>query len=156
MKLALIVLAVAAAALLAWIRLAPSDPARWHVPVALPDGLSPQPLGPGAVIRQTDGAHALIWLPGMTPEQALARLDAVARSSPRTTRLAGDPAQGLITWITRSRLFGFPDYTTAEARVAQGGTVLAIHARLRFGKSDMGVNAARLGDWLARLADRQS
>ncbi|PPB81625.1 uncharacterized protein (DUF1499 family) [Albidovulum inexpectatum] len=156
MKPVLIVVVALVGAGLAWIRLAPSDPTRWHVAPRLPADLAPQPPGPEAVLPQTGGAHALIRLQGVTPEKALAQLDAIARSTPRTVRLAGDPAQGRITWITRSRLFGFPDYTTAEARAADGGAIVTIHARLRFGYSDMGVNAARLRDWLARLADAQA
>jgi hypothetical protein len=46
---------------------------------------------------------------------ALARLDEIALATPRTTRLAGSPDEGRITWITRSALWGFPDYTTAQA-----------------------------------------
>ena len=52
-----------------------------------------------------------------------------------------------MTWITRSRLFGFPDYTTAEVR-SDG---LYVWSRLRFGKGDMGVNAARLNGWALAL-----
>lgn len=85
------------------------------------------------------------------PADLLARLDRVALSDPRTRRLAGSPDAGRITWESRSLIWGFPDYTTAELR-ADG---LYIHARLRFGGSDMGVNAARLADWLSRL-DRSS
>jgi len=82
------------------------------------------------------------------PAAALARLDAIAMASPRTRRLAGSPAEGRITWISRSRLWGFPDYTTAEATPGR----LVIHARQRFGSDDWGVNAARLQDWLAQLS----
>ena len=53
----------------------------------------------------------------------------------------------MITYVTRSRVFGFPDYTT----VRQAGDTLEIHGRLRFGESDMGVNAARVDGWLERL-----
>jgi len=56
-------------------------------------------------------------------------------------------AEGRVTYITRSKLWGFPDYSTFETRDGD----LLIHARLRFGSSDMGVNRARVTDWLARL-----
>ena len=68
-----------------------------------------------------------------------------ALALPRFGSLVMD--QGRITWITRSLLWGFPDYTTAEVR-ADG---LYLFARLRFGGGDNGVNAARLRNWLARL-----
>ena len=128
----------------AYVRLAPSDPARWHV--------SPTPAAqPDCTVQQGEGdARATCLLPA-APSEALARLDAIAMATPRTTRLAGSPEEGRITWITRSALWGFPDYTTAEATPDATGSRLTLHARLRFGRSDMGVNAARLRDWLPKL-----
>jgi uncharacterized protein (DUF1499 family) len=82
---------------------------------------------------------------------ALAAVDRVAMAEPRTVRLAGSPDEGRITYVSRSRVFGFPDYTTVSAIADEGGTRLVIHARLRFGQSDMGANAARVGRWLAAL-----
>jgi len=128
----------------AYVRLAPSDPARWHVP--------PAPAAQAdCTVQQGEGdARATCLLPA-APAEALAKLDAIAMATPRTTRLAGSPEEGRITWITRSALWGFPDYTTAEAAPDATGTRLTLHARLRFGRSDMGVNAARLRDWLPKL-----
>jgi hypothetical protein len=128
-----------------YVRLAPSDPARWHVGPSLygwdHDGPWDQvvALGGGASLRLSTAVGA--------PSDLLSRLDAVALATPRTTQLAGSVDEGRITWVTRSALWGFPDYTTAEVR-PDG---LYIHARLRFGSSDMGVNAARLNDWLQAL-----
>lgn len=127
-----------------FVRLAPSDPARWHV--------APSPASPAdcSVVAGEGDARATCTRPD-APMQLLARLDEIAMATPRTTRLAGSPEEGRITWITRSALWGFPDYTTAEAAPDGTGTRLTLHARLRFGSSDMGVNAARLRDWLSRL-----
>jgi uncharacterized protein (DUF1499 family) len=129
--------AVAVAGIAAWVRLAPSDPARWHTDPVL--GAS----GPGS-----HAARVTLPLP---PADALAALDAVAMAEPRTVRLAGSPADGRITWISRSRLWGFPDYITASAIPDGTGATLVVHARLRFGTSDLGVNAARVTRWLAAL-----
>lgn len=128
----------------AYVRLAPSDPARWHV--------SPAPAQqPDCGIEAGEGdARVTCLIPG-TAAEALARIEAVAMATPRTIRLAGSPAEGRITWITRSALWGFPDYTTAEAVPEGAQARVTLHARLRFGRSDMGVNAARLRDWLAAL-----
>jgi uncharacterized protein (DUF1499 family) len=38
--------------------------------------------------------------------------------------------------------------------VRQDGDMLQIHGRLRFGKSDLGVNAARIDGWLRQLQAR--
>jgi len=115
---------------LAFIRLAPSDPARWH---QMPESVTDRDLDGGAM-RRVEGD--------------LAALDAIIRDTPRTRVLAGSPDQGMITYVSRSRVFGFPDYTT----VRQSGDMLEIYGRLRFGKSDLGVNAARINGWLDRLA----
>lgn len=115
-----------------WVRAAPSNPARWHVaaPAAQDQDM------PGGAIRV---------LPGQADR--LADLDAIIRATPRTQVLAGSLDEGRVTYVTRSKLWGFPDYATVETRDGD----LLIHARLRFGSSDMGVNRARVSDWLARL-----
>jgi uncharacterized protein (DUF1499 family) len=61
--------------------------------------------------------------------------------------LAGSAGEGMITFQTRSQLWGFPDHTT----VAVQGDLLVIYGRLRFGKSDLGVNRARIAGWLETL-----
>ncbi len=130
------------AAGLVYFRLAPSDPAVWHVdPVTAPD--------PGK-------GHARIVPPeapvvAMTPEELMTRLDAIAMSEPRTTRLAGSVAEGFVTYVARSKLFGFPDYVSVKALPAESGATLAIFSRQRFGLEDMGVNRDRVTRWLAQL-----
>ena len=136
--LGLILLAVLGFA--AYVRLAPSDPARWHVP--------PVAAGPWDEVVAAEGSASLRLGPERgSPGDLLARLNAIAMGAPRTVRLAGSVAEGRITWVTRSALWGFPDFTTAEAR-ADG---LYVYARLRFGRGDMGVNAARLREWRKAL-----
>lgn len=142
MKIVLLIGIAIAALFLGYIRLAPSNPARWHI------ALSPRPpfLGtPSAqVTALTGGAYADVQAsPGI-----LQILDDIALATPRTRRLAGSVGEGHITWITRSALFGFPDYTTAQLHADQ----ITLYARLRFGSADMGVNAARLTTWLAQLS----
>ena len=146
MSLTLAFAIIAALGLLAYIRLAPSDPAVWHV-----SPVTSVAVGQGrcldAMVKQMNGAR-VACLSADTPETLLSRLDQIALASPRTTRLAGTPQSGRITWITRSAVMGFPDYTTAEATQTPSGTRLDIYARQRFGASDLGVNAARLTAWL--------
>ena len=151
MTLTLAFAIIASLGLLAYIRLAPSDPAVWHVsPVTAAE------VGQGscldAIATQTNGARVACISPD-SPETVLARLDQTALASPRTTRLAGMPdtgriTTGRITWITRTALMGYPNYTTAEVSQTPLGSRLDIYARQRFGGSDFGVNAARLRAWL--------
>lgn len=126
-------------ALLAYIRFAPSNPATWHI------ALDPRPAGLGvpsfdAVVTQQNGAYMDL------PAGSFAALKSIAASTPRTQVLAADADH--ITWITRSKLMGYPDYTTAQITP----TGLIVYARLRFGGGDWGVNAARLTAWRAALS----
>ena len=136
----------AAIAMVLVIRLLPSDPAVWHVAVADGAAIAPGPCR-DHVRAQVDGARAACLFPG-DPDQVLAQLSAIAMAYPRTTLLAGSPAEGRMTWVARSRIIGFPDYITAETAQTPRGTRLDIYSRLRFGNSDFGVNAARLTHWL--------
>ena len=117
---------------LAWIRLAPSDPAVWHVD---PKVTAAQDLA-GGVRRRIPGDE--------TTFEALHR---IILETPRTEVLAGSPDDGRVTYITRSQWMGFPDYTTVQL----DETNLELFARLRFGTTDSGVNKARVEGWLQRL-----
>ncbi|HEY9039712.1 MAG TPA: DUF1499 domain-containing protein [Roseovarius sp.] len=127
--LGLVLLLLVVAAGMVWIRLAPDDVARWH---RLPADVSDLDME-GGVMRLVPGD--------------LADLDRIIRAEPRTYVLAGSVEDGMVTYVTRSKVVGFPDYTT----VGQRGDNLAVHARLRYGRSDIGVNKARVERWLAAL-----
>jgi uncharacterized protein (DUF1499 family) len=117
---------------LGYIRLAPSDPARWHK--------APQ------VTEDKDLTHGVKRLVSAGPE-GLGQLDAIIRASARTRVLAGSVEEGMITYVTRTAVIGFPDYTTVQA----AGDQLLIYGRLRFGRSDLGVNRNRVDGWLNAL-----
>lgn len=122
----------------AYVRLAPDVVARWHQPL---EGMATA----AGIVTEAGGARAIV--PMADGRTGLARLAEVAEASPRVTLLAGSVEEGRMTWVVRSVVWGFPDYVTAEA--APGG--LRVWSRLRFGRSDLGVNRARLEDWLAQL-----
>jgi len=123
------VVLVLLAAISVYVRLAPTDAARWH---QMPEGVTN---------RDYDGGAMRVVGAG---ENGLERLHEIILKSPRTEVVAGAPEDGMVTYVSRSRVFGFPDYTTVQ----QAGPQLEIHGRLRFGKSDLGVNAARIDGWL--------
>ena len=128
-----------------YIRLSVADPAEWHIDLAAhrPAGLQPDP-SPALTVQQNG---AFIDLAPQDPAAALAKLAEVAAATPRTQVFAGSVAEGHVTWVTRSLLWGFPDFTTAQ--ITPEG--LTIYARQRFGHGDLGVNAARLKDWIGKL-----
>lgn len=124
--------------LMAYVRFAPTDMARWH---ELPDAS-----GPGDTTGQ--GSFLAVRRISAPAAEVLAMVEQRALATPRTQLMAGSVAEGMITFQTRSLLWGFPDYTT----VAVQGDLLVIYGRLRFGQSDMGVNKARVESWLETLA----
>ncbi len=115
-----------------FIRLAPVDVGRWHQPI-LADVDKDMKIGAIRVVPA--GADGL------------ARVNEVMLGLERTVAIAGSVEEGRITYVTRSAVFGFPDFTTAE----QDGDVVKMFARLRFGGSDLGVNRKRLERVLAAL-----
>jgi hypothetical protein len=135
MRILLTVLLLGLAGLLIYIRLSPSDTSVWHV---APDV---QPAG------DYPGEGRFLAVRAAVPADSLSRLAERALATPRTRILAGSAETGMITFITRSALWGFPDYTTASL---SDGT-LRVYGRLRFGRRDMGVNAARIRGWLSAL-----
>lgn len=128
----LLVVLVLAVGLAVYVRVAPSDPDRWHV---MPDDVTDRDLE-GGVMRVVDAGAG-----------GLSRLHEIITDTPRTTVLAGSVEEGMITYVTRSKVFGFPDYTTVQ----QSGGKIRLYGRLRFGKSDLGVNAKRVDGWLNRF-----
>jgi len=135
--------------LIAWIRLAPDDPARWHVALDMAGAPSTAPCVE-AVRLVPQGAAVSCFL-DTPPDALLSRLDQIATAQPRTTRLSGSPDTGRLTWVARSRLLGYPDYITAQTTQSPQGTRLDILSRQRYGQGDWGVNAARLQNWLSQL-----
>lgn len=128
-----------------YIRLSVADPAEWHADLVAhrPANLVPNP-SPALTVLENG---AFIDLSAPDPAAVLAKFAAIALAAPRTQVFAGSVAEGHVTFVTRSLLWGFPDFTTAQ--ITPGG--LTIWARQRFGRGDLGVNGARLKGWLAGL-----
>lgn len=122
---------------LGWIRFAPSDPTYWHVD---PQVTADQDLASG-VRRRVPGGQG-----------SLKALHQIILETPRTEVLAGSVDDGHITYITRSRIMGFPDYTT----LLLNGDQVELWGRLRFGTADTGVNKRRVEGWLARLPGKEA
>ncbi|MEP1353215.1 MAG: DUF1499 domain-containing protein [Tateyamaria sp.] len=120
------------ALLVVYIRFAPSDAARWH-----------QPVEATADANFAVGASRVL----AADIARFEKTDNVIRALPRTQLLAGSLEDGLVTYVTRSQLWGFPDYTTVQF---ENGT-LKLFGRSRFGRSDLGVNAARLTQVVATI-----
>ena len=122
---------------MAYVRLAPIDVARWH---RMPDATAP---GDEAMA----GSFKAVRRITAAPDEVLKAIEQRALATPRTRLLAGSLAEGMMTFQTRSAVWGFPDHTTVGVQ----GDLLVMYGRLKFGKADMGVNKARITDWLQSL-----
>lgn len=143
----------AMAAPLAWVRIAPADVARWHVDPMEVEQVPQAPRRGGWLVR-TGPANAAPPVFDTDPATLLSAFDEIARATPRTRALFESPAEGRVTYVTRSAVAGFPDYTSVKAVPEAGGAALMIWARQRFGVADMGVNRKRVEAWIAALEDR--
>ncbi len=143
----------ALAAPLVWIRIAPADVARWHVDPMEVERVPQAPRRGGWLVR-TGPANAAPTVFDTDPATLLSAFDEIARATPRTRVLFESPAEGRVTYVTRSAVAGFPDYTSVKAVPEAGGAALMIWARQRFGVADMGVNRERVEAWMAALEDR--
>ncbi|PID36949.1 MAG: hypothetical protein CSA72_14130 [Rhodobacterales bacterium] len=130
MKIVLILIAILAA--LAYPRVKPLPTNRI--------GARPGPMEPG--VHPMPGGVKVVEA-GQPPDAA-ARLVKIAADSPRTRILETGE---VTTLVTRSRLWGFPDI----AVIWQEEDRLHIHSHLTIGRSDFGVNAARVAGWLNAL-----
>ena len=131
------VLLAAAVVIVGFIRLAPVDPFDWNTQPELTEDKEFR----GGVFRVV-----------RTGPDGLRQFDRIASGAARTNLLSGSVEDGQATYVTRTKVIGFPDYTTAR----QDGDLLKVYARLRFGRSDLGVNKARIDAWLSlmpKLAD---
>ncbi|MGR3677487.1 MAG: DUF1499 domain-containing protein [Paracoccaceae bacterium] len=123
---------VVALVVVAFIRFTPNPPAKWHV---APDFTGNKNMKSG-VVRVVDG-----------DSDRFAQLAAIIRATPRTLPLAGSLDEQMVTFVTRTKVFGFPDFTTLQLRDGK----IIVYARLRFGRSDLGVNRDRVERWLGLL-----
>ena len=128
------------------------EPARWHVdPATAPPGEYPNQYLAAPHGATAAAADAETRLYAETPRALLARFDAIAQAQPRTRVVAGDAASLMVTYVQRSRVFGFPDYLTVKAVARDGGAGLIVWSRARYGRADFGVNRARVEAWLVAL-----
>lgn len=128
-----------------FVRLAPTDPARWHVSLES----RPHSIKPNDVTIYPEGGDIAAPTYAESPEAVGARLLALAE--PRTTLVAGSPSDRHMTFRQSSALWGLPDFITVELHPVPEGTQLLLWSRARFGFSDFGTNRARAERWIAAL-----
>lgn len=133
----------------AFVRLAPTDPALWHV--TLDD--RPHSIKPNDVTVYPEGGDIAAPVFAETPEALGTRLLAFVLAEPRTNLVAGGPEARHMTFRQSSALWGMPDFITVELHPLAEGTELLLWSRARFGFSDFGKNRARAERWIAALRE---
>ena len=98
-----------------------------------------------------------IGYPNLHPiELALRPREAFARAA-KTARDEGweitvlDESAGRIEAVVTTRWFGFKDDVAIRITPAGAGSRVDMRSKSRFGRSDVGANAGRIGEFLARL-----
>lgn len=124
-----------------YVRLAPTDAGRWHH-AARPAGTEMVTLKGGYIWRKVVSADE--------GQAAFEALVAAAANGTRTKPVLGSIADRRITFQSRTLVMGFPDHTTIGLYETEDGTpYLEAYGRLRFGRSDLGVNKRRIEGWVA-------
>ena len=104
---------------------------------------------------KTQGTNSYIWRAPVDGDgqETLAQLDSAIMQTPRTEVVAGSLVEGQVTYVTRTKLMGYPDFTTIGVYGANPRYV-EVYGRSRFGRSDLGVNAKRVNGWLDQIEAR--
>jgi uncharacterized protein (DUF1499 family) len=131
--------------LMAYIRLAPSDPAVWHQ-----NPETATSTGKPNEYRLTGDQAPVLNI--AAPD--LANLvDELIEAQPRVARLAGNPSTLMMTYVQRSMSVGYPDYITFKiSPMGEDLSKLEILSRSRFGHSDLGVNKLRVEQWVGLIS----
>ena len=121
----------------AYMRFAPASPAKFHRTLDVSTAGDTEYWEGYLAARQIAGA----------PETVLSALQDIALGTERTVLFAGSLDEGMLTFQTRTKVLGIPDYTTITIQ----DDLVVIYARLRFSYYDQGVNKARVLTWLDAL-----
>lgn len=103
----------------------------------------------GMCTTETDGVAPIFDLPAPELQGAWEQMIA---EEPRVQEAGRDLAFMQVDYVQRSRLLRFPDLITVRfVPVDDTHATLAIYSRSIYGQGDMGVNRARVEEWLAKL-----
>lgn len=88
-----------------------------------------------------------------SPERLMAAYRRLFADMPRFEIVATADDGLALEAVQRSRLFGFPDLISIRIFDAgEGRSIPAIYSRAKYGRSDFGVNRARVMSWIGGVA----
>ncbi len=101
---------------------------------------------------RTDGTSPIFNAPVARLRDAVRVIEV---NDPDVFPLARDEAKVQDRFLARTRLMRFPDTISVRFIDLGGGrSTLALYSRSRLGRSDFGVNKARLDDWVKQLREK--
>ncbi|HLJ64516.1 MAG TPA: DUF1499 domain-containing protein [Stellaceae bacterium] len=122
---------------------------------AEPESNSTQYGGPELAAQQQSGYPDIAPLKlALPPAEAFTRALETAKSRSGWTVVASDPATGRIEASQSSFFFGFTDDMVIRVSTEGSGSRVDMRSESRQGRSDFGVNAARIRSYLAALKER--
>jgi len=86
----------------------------------------------------------------VSPGELRAAVIVAAEVDDRVVQVSGEGEEEL-RFVARSNLMRYPDTVSVRVLPAEGGSTLAIYSRSQIGRSDFGVNKARIERWLERI-----
>lgn len=129
------------------------DPAEWHIdPLVIERPASPNTflVSPQSLTAAQVDREAPIY--SANPTLMAKALDDFISAQNSTTRIAGGPEEGWMTYVQRTPNLRMPDYISIKLiDLSEGRSTIAIYSRSRFGYGDMGVNKARVDLWLSSI-----
>lgn len=125
----------------------------------------PPPMDVSQIVRPASPNTALAGPAGFQPapdivtptypvpaQRLYALMHDLAAAQPRTYLAAAYPDRLQDDWVARSAVFNFPDLVLVLIRPAgSAASTLVIYSRSVYGRSDLGVNLARVRTWLRAL-----
>ena len=79
-------------------------------------------------------------------------VETAVKGEPGLEKVSSDDAQGTLRYVQRSRLMRFPDTINVQVvALPDGGSTVLIYSRSQLGRSDLGVNRARIERWIGLL-----
>ena len=131
--------------ILSYIRFAKPNESIWHVD---PELVSQNDLRNSFLNNSKSSNYIYYDLP---VKELYFRLSEIS-SADDCKRVFGEVDEGVITFVCRSKFFGFPDYISVSfKKYSTGESSLSVFSRSRFVVYDFGKNKKRVTKWLQLL-----
>jgi len=136
------------------IQTAPHDPEVWHKdPLTEPSSETPNSYRVAPTGTEVERVDQDAFVYAESAEVIAKALDDYIVRQPRTERVAGYPQEQFLTYAQRTKTLKMPDYISIKViPLGEERSTVAVYSRSRYGYGDLGVNKARVIQWLESLS----